>query len=543
MYNSSLAKEIQDVVENAISTSNYTELNKNITNAVNTSIAQIGTSQNRFYQNYEDQEITTQEHLEHVEGEIVNGDDRADYNTRRQAAMREEARARFNSRQAQEARRQAMEERRREEAARKKAERTRYQYDRQNQNPNRTQRSGMGGSGGNAGMGGGAGMGGSAGSGGNAGMRGNAGMGGYFRRQPRQESAPYRSAPRRTRQQTDIVPISRKPAGRISGTLLTVFGILGIGTNFILFMIFGMAAALDGMDYYDYFSLLAYIILPLSAISGFMMWAGTRKRHRIKRFYQYVRQLRGRAYCSIRELSSHVGRSDQFVLKDLRKMISLGMFPEGHIDDQETCVMLNGATYDQYRKAQNSYLARQKEERLSQPQEHISSTAAQDAFSKQPNQNTENPNRSLPPEVVRVLATGKQYIDQINAANAAIPGKIISDKLDHLENIIQKIYARVEQRPDQIDELDKFINYYLPTTLKLVNAYRDFDAQPVQGENIQSSKKEIEATLDTIIYAFETLLDSLYEDDAMDISTDISVLQTMFAQEGLTKSAFNTNKK
>ena len=82
------------------------------------------------------------------------------------------------------------------------------------------------------------------------------------------------------------------------------------------------------------------------------------------------------------------------------------------------------------------------------------------------------------------------------------------------------------------------MSYYLPTTLKLVNAYREFDAQPVQGENILSAKREIEETLDTINLAFENLFDGLFEDDAIDISTDISVLETMLRQEGLTGSDF-----
>ena len=82
------------------------------------------------------------------------------------------------------------------------------------------------------------------------------------------------------------------------------------------------------------------------------------------------------------------------------------------------------------------------------------------------------------------------------------------------------------------------MNYYLPTTLKLVNAYREFDEQPVQGENIRKAKQEIEDTLDTIISAFEKLFDSMFEDAAMDISTDISVLETMLAQEGLTERDF-----
>ena len=108
MYNSDLADQIENAVENALVTSDFSKLNKSITTAVNTSIAQIGTNQHRFYQQYENDE-TTMEQLEHVDGEIVNGDARADFTARRRAARAEEERARYNSRQAQEARRQAAE--------------------------------------------------------------------------------------------------------------------------------------------------------------------------------------------------------------------------------------------------------------------------------------------------------------------------------------------------------------------------------------------------------------------------------------------------
>jgi 5-bromo-4-chloroindolyl phosphate hydrolysis protein len=79
------------------------------------------------------------------------------------------------------------------------------------------------------------------------------------------------------------------------------------------------------------------------------------------------------------------------------------------------------------------------------------------------------------------------------------------------------------------------MEYYLPTTVKLLEAYAQMDAQPVGGENIVTAKKEIEATLDTLNVAFEKLLDSLFQDTAWDISSDISVLNTMLAQEGLTE--------
>ena len=79
------------------------------------------------------------------------------------------------------------------------------------------------------------------------------------------------------------------------------------------------------------------------------------------------------------------------------------------------------------------------------------------------------------------------------------------------------------------------MDYYLPTTMKLLEAYEELDVQPVQGENIISSKKEIEDTIDTLNIAFEKLLDSLFQDTAWDVSSDISVLHTMLAQEGLTE--------
>ena len=104
--------------------------------------------------------------------------------------------------------------------------------------------------------------------------------------------------------------------------------------------------------------------------------------------------------------------------------------------------------------------------------------------------------------------------------------------------LIQKIFDRVKEDPDSLEDIQKLMDYYLPTTVKLLEAYQQLDNQPVQGENIRSSKLEIEKTLDTLNIAFEKLLDSLFEDVAWDVSSDISVLHTMLAQEGLTGNDF-----
>ena len=105
------------------------------------------------------------------------------------------------------------------------------------------------------------------------------------------------------------------------------------------------------------------------------------------------------------------------------------------------------------------------------------------------------------------------------------------------EQIVEQIFQRAEEHPEIIPDLKKMMDYYLPMTVKLLDAYEEMDRQPIQGETIRSSKKEIEDTLDTINQAFEKLLDSLFADRAWDISSDISVLQTMLAQEGLTNQA------
>ena len=109
--------------------------------------------------------------------------------------------------------------------------------------------------------------------------------------------------------------------------------------------------------------------------------------------------------------------------------------------------------------------------------------------------------------------------------------------------IVQRIFERAEAHPEIVPDLKKLMDYYLPMTVKLLNAYADMDRQPVQGKTIQSSKREIEATLDTLNTAFEKLLDSIFKATALDVSSDITVLQTLLAQEGLTEDEFAKLKK
>ena len=104
-----------------------------------------------------------------------------------------------------------------------------------------------------------------------------------------------------------------------------------------------------------------------------------------------------------------------------------------------------------------------------------------------------------------------------------------------METIVRRIFDEVRERPELAGSLNLFMDYYLPTTTKLINAYVEMDRNPVQGDNIKSAKREIENSLDTICDAFEKLLDSFFRDTAMDVSSDISVMKMMMQQEGLTE--------
>ena len=122
---------------------------------------------------------------------------------------------------------------------------------------------------------------------------------------------------------------------------------------------------------------------------------------------------------------------------------------------------------------------------------------------------------------------------QLREVNDAIPGEEMSAKIDRLEAITAKIFAAAEKDPEKLPKMRRFMDYYLPTALKLLNAYSQFDSQGGDGEMIRQSKRKIEQTMDVLVEGFETQLDNLFADDALDVEADIRVLQNMMAQDGL----------
>ena len=137
------------------------------------------------------------------------------------------------------------------------------------------------------------------------------------------------------------------------------------------------------------------------------------------------------------------------------------------------------------------------------------------------------------PELDELIRQRDLALSEMHRLNDSIEDPKISAQIDHMEAVTAKIIAHVVEHPRKLPQIRKFLNYYLPTTLKLLNAYDRMDAAGVSGANIDGTMGKIETMMDTVATAFDRQLDALFGDEALDISTDITVMENMLAREGL----------
>ena len=140
-------------------------------------------------------------------------------------------------------------------------------------------------------------------------------------------------------------------------------------------------------------------------------------------------------------------------------------------------------------------------------------------------------------EVDRQIKEGREDMRRLREANAALPDPTITAQLDRMDHAASKIFEVLEKNPRQALNVRKFMNYYLPTTVKLLEQYRTLTATGIDSENIGKSKAAVESSMGMIADAFEKQLDNLYGDTTLDITSDVQVLETMMANEGLTETA------
>ncbi len=145
----------------------------------------------------------------------------------------------------------------------------------------------------------------------------------------------------------------------------------------------------------------------------------------------------------------------------------------------------------------------------------------------------EEPKTTGNPELDKMIEDGRKAIAEMKRLDDNIADPTISAQIVRLQELSGKIFAQVEQNPEKLPQIRKFMNYYLPTTIKLLNSYDRMSAQGIEGENLDKSMKSINEMLDAAIVAYKKRLDSLFENQALDIETDIAVMNKMLAREGL----------
>ena len=329
--------------------------------------------------------------------------------------------------------------------------------------------------------------------------------------QPRPFTPPSRQQPAFKSFGAQQRPAKRKDRTGSAWILSIIGGVL---------ILSGLGSAIDAISYFSLWNLSGYVIdvavnlIPVSAGTA-LMACGVGRIKYIKRYHRYREQLKGVDYASIADMAEFFAIPEAKLVKDLKRMMSDGLFQNCYFDEQETCFILSKEVYDQY-------LAMRENLKIQQAETERRRKIAE-----------ENPEAAALEEM---RATGEEYIRKIRSLNDALPAQDISEKLDRLESICSQIFSYVGEHSEKLPQIRRFMSYYLPTTLKLTESYRDLEQRQISTDEVQSVKQEILETLDNINLAFQNLYKNLMQKDLMGLSADISALETMLTQEGLMDS-------
>lgn len=333
-------------------------------------------------------------------------------------------------------------------------------------------------------------------------------------RREREEARQARRLAKRTFPEAANLPYPYINAGSGSSTALSVIGGIGLGiTGAIAIpkMLLGLfigSVSTAGMV----FATAAF------AFFGFLVAKGVGQSKMAALSRRYVQIIGNRNYIDVQTLALSLGKSDRKVVRELKKLIKLGYFPQGHLDRDNKTLILTDEVFGHYIELETGRGL----------QSVIDTTARSEDEQEFP---TLSPEESA--ELSGMIRDGRNYVSKIRSLNDEIPGIEISAKLDRLEGLLKEIFERVREHPEQMGRIHELMDYYLPTAVKLVDAYREYDKVSEPGKEILSAKKDIENTLDTINSALGKLLNKLFKDSVLDVTTDAQVLKTVLAQKGL----------
>ena len=288
--------------------------------------------------------------------------------------------------------------------------------------------------------------------------------------------------------------------------------------------------------------ILLIIVPPISTMVG--LYLGYKRikneisRKRLKLYRRYAHAIGDRSEVSIRGLAASMGLPVDNVVGDLQAMIDAGfMGSDAYIDHSHMVLYINPNVVEAQfveRKSEpvvNVYIT---------PEDRASTVAAAKATQARraagEGEKPSQPQNRKVPDAPRAAPDTDNFeakLREIRALNEAIQDPEVSERIDRIGELTASIFRVVQEKPEHTEEVRKFMNYYLPTTLKLLRAYSLMEQQSYQGENIQNSRKKIEDVLDTLVRGFEQQQDRLFRTEAIDVEADIKVLETMMASDGL----------
>ena len=297
-------------------------------------------------------------------------------------------------------------------------------------------------------------------------------------------------------------------------TVNTVIGGVGVGVSGVSIFLGAVKGLFAGS------LALGSVIFPVAVFGffGYLLGKGIRQSKMRARAMRYVELIGNRKYMDIKTLALAANRSEKRVIRELKKLLDLGYFPQGHFDRNNTTFILTDEVFNQYLELETSGSSNM-----------IDTTARSEDEQEFPELSPEDS-----AELSRMIREGNDQISRIRSLNNDIPGIEISAKLDRLEGLLKEIFARIKEHPDQMSRIHELMDYYLPTAVKLVDAYREYDHVSEPGKEILEAKTDIENTLDTINSALGKLLNKLFKDSVLDVTTDAQVLKTVLTQKGLT---------
>ena len=279
----------------------------------------------------------------------------------------------------------------------------------------------------------------------------------------------------------------------LAGAVMALaFGIGTIGTT---------AAFVESLHYGFFFSdeLTNVGVCLVACLVGVGMFvSGREQRGRAERYTNYLAYIGANRQVSLAPMAAAMDVSVRRLTRDLRKMLSTHVLPTGYLDMQAGKLILTEMGY-------------------TEPE----------------------PEPEPEPEKKEETTPDDDILREIRLINDLIPDPVISAKIDRIEEITQKILQYQKTHPQRTEQLRTFLNYYLPTTLKILRSYARLEAQGVEGENITAAKARIEGMMDQVVEGFEKQLDKLFSSDAMDIAADVQVLENMLKKDGLSGDDMN----